>query len=92
MIGEAIVEFVGAIFGEFLVQTVLGGSLNVIGGVVRWACCSILCIIFNKKKFKFKEYIKGPDESTKWHDANHRFVNIMIAILLIFALVLIFTL
>ena len=53
-----------------------GYILNFIGGFVRWIFGSLYRAMTNKPKFKFREYIYGPDKSDDWFDVTgHRFNN-----------------
>jgi len=55
----------------------LGASIfNYIGAISRWIYGSIWCSIFKKKRFSFKEYLNGPNNSDDWFDmTGHVFVN-----------------
>ncbi|TDN97732.1 hypothetical protein [Sunxiuqinia elliptica] len=49
---------------------------NFIGAVVRWTYGTIWRTIAREKKFTFKEYLKGPNDSDDWFDfAGHESVN-----------------
>ena len=63
----------------------MGGYLfNFVGAVSRWICGTIWRTIANKKKFTFREYLKGPDNSDDWFDLNgHIFVNKVIGLIVI---------
>lgn len=53
-----------------------GEILNLIGAVVRWIYGTIWRTIAGKKKYTFKEYLRGPQGSDDWFDfAGHEFVN-----------------
>lgn len=53
-----------------------GEILNFIGAVVRWIYGTIWRTIAGKKKYTFKEYLRGPNDSNDWFDfAGHELVN-----------------
>jgi len=55
----------------------IGGFLfDFIGAIVRFLYGTIWRTIANKPKFKFSEYLNGPENSDDWFDiAGHSFVN-----------------
>jgi len=56
-----------------------GYILNFFGGFVRWIFGSLYRTLTNKPKFKFREYIDGPDNSDDWFDfAGHGLNNKLI--------------
>jgi hypothetical protein len=64
------------------------GILNLIGGTLRWIYGSIWRTVFHKKKFKYKEYLYGPESTDDWFDeTGHDFVNKIVALLAIVLLV-----
>ncbi|MBG6188463.1 hypothetical protein [Flavobacterium sp. CAN_S2] len=60
-------DFIEIITGRFL--------LNYIGGNIRFIYGTLWRTIFNKPKFTFKEYIKGPKKSNHYDDFGHQFNN-----------------
>lgn len=58
-------------------EIISGAALfNFIGPCVRWIYGTIWRTIANKKKFKFCEYLNGPENSDDWFDlTGHEFVN-----------------
>ena len=61
-------------------RLIIGSILNFIGGSIRWVYGTIWRTIFNKPKFKFREYIDGPDDS-KYFDMAHGFGNIFFEVI-----------
>ena len=55
----------------------IGGIIfDFIGAVVRWIFGTIWRTIAQKKKFTFREYLHGPDNSDDWFDnVGHSFNN-----------------
>ena len=55
----------------------IGGIIfDYVGAVVRWAYGSIWRTIANKPKYKFSEYVNGPEKSDDWFDmTGHNIVN-----------------
>lgn len=66
----------------------IGGYLfEFVGAVVRWMYGSIWRTIFNKPKYKFKEYLHGPANSKDWFDETaHGFNNRIIGLITIVGL------
>lgn len=57
-----------------------GPILNFIGAVVRWIYGTLWRTIAQKPKFKFREYLYGPENSDDWYDlTGHCFVNKIVA-------------
>ncbi|MBN1769215.1 MAG: hypothetical protein JW842_11965 [Prolixibacteraceae bacterium] len=55
--------------------------------VVRWIYGTIWRTIANKPKYKFTEYINGPENSDDWFDTiGHSFVNRVIGLIAIFSI------
>lgn len=54
-----------------------GGIIfNFIGALARWIYGTIWRTIANRKKFSFREYLNGPEDSDDWFDfTGHQFVN-----------------
>jgi len=63
----------------------IGGELfNFIGAVTRWVYGTIWRTIARKKKYTFKEYLRGPDNSDDWFDfAGHELVNRMVGLVVL---------
>ena len=60
----------------------IGGEiLNFVGGTIRWIYGSLWRTIFKKPKFKFKEYISGPNNPDYYDKFGHHFNNKIIAII-----------
>jgi hypothetical protein len=61
----------------------MGGIIfNFLGAVVRWLYGTIWRTIANKKKYTFKEYLSGPENSEDWFDiTGHTFVNRIIGLI-----------
>ena len=58
---------------------------NFIGAVVRWLYGTIWRTIANKRKYTFKEYLNGPEQSDDWFDmTGHTFVNRLIGAIALF--------
>lgn len=54
---------------------------NFIGAVVRWVYGMTWRTIAGKKKFTFKEYLRGPNNSDDWFEfGGHEFVNKIIGV------------
>jgi hypothetical protein len=51
--------------------------LNFIGGTTRYLFGNIWSNIFNRKKFKYTEYLNGPENPTLHDQIGHRFNNIV---------------
>ncbi len=57
---------------------------NFVGGVTRWIYGSIWRTIANKPKYKFREYIWGPEDSDDIEDGcGHRFVNAIVGAIIL---------
>ncbi len=57
---------------------------NFIGGTLRWIYGSVWRTIFNKPKFKYKEYVFGQEKSKNYFDVHgHNFNNMIITIIFI---------
>jgi len=70
-------------------KSVLGELFNFIGAVVRWIYGSIWRTIFQKPKFTFVEYLRGPKQSDDWFDqTGHTFVNRIIGFITLMLLIL----
>ena len=64
--------------------------LNVLGATVRWIYGSVWRTIFRKKKFTYKEYLYGPENSEDWFDQKgHTFVNIVIGMIFLMLIIMI---
>ena len=63
----------------------IGGLLfDYVGAVVRWIYGTIWRTIANKPKYKFREYVHGPENSDDWFDmTGHNFVNRVIGFITI---------
>lgn len=63
----------------------VGGIIfNFIGALVRWIYGTISRNITNKPKYKFREYLYGPENSKDWYDmTGHGFVNRVIGMITI---------
>jgi hypothetical protein len=62
---------------------------NFIGAVVRWSYGTIWRTIANKRKYKFKAYLNGPENSDNWFDlTSHTFVNRLIGAITLFLICL----
>ena len=63
----------------------IGGNIfNFLGAIVRWIYGTIWRTLANKKKYSFREYLLGPDNSEDWFDfTGHGFVNKMIGVIVI---------
>ena len=56
-----------------------GYIFEFVGAVLRWVFGSIIRIVFNRKRFRFREYLYGPEDSDEWFDTvGHEFVNRLI--------------
>jgi len=59
----------------------VGYILNFFGGFVRWIFGYLYRTLANKPKFKFREYIYGPENSDDWFDlAGHGLNNRVIGL------------
>jgi hypothetical protein len=55
---------------------------NFIGACIRWTYASIWRTLMNKKKFKFSEYLNGPENTDDWFDlTGHQLINRIIGII-----------
>jgi len=89
MVGEAIVEFIVEIVVRVVVEIIWHIVLNFIGGCIRWIYGTTWRTIANRPKFKFNEYINGPDNSNDWFDEKgHNFVNSLIGLIFVILLIL----
>ena len=63
----------------------IGGIIfDYVGAVVRWIYGTTWRTIANKPKYKFSEYINGPENSDDWFDVTgHSFVNRVIGLITI---------
>jgi hypothetical protein len=63
----------------------MGSNLfSFVGAFCRWIYGTIWRTIANKKKFTFREYLNGPDNSDNWFDlTGHVFVNKVIGLIVI---------
>jgi hypothetical protein len=63
----------------------MGGHLfNFVGAVTRWIYGTIWRSIAKKKKYTFREYLYGPDNSDDWLDlTGHVLVNKVIGLIMI---------
>ena len=70
----------------------LGGFIfDFVGAVVRWIYGTIWRTLFRRKKYSFKEYLNGPNNSDDWFDqTGHSFVNRIVGAVFIVLLVIIF--
>lgn len=60
--------------------------LSFIGAVIRWVYGTVWRTVANKKKYKFLEYLYGPEDSDDWFDeTGHDFVNRVVALIVIVA-------
>lgn len=68
----------------------MGGSkfvrafFNFIGAGARWIWGSIWRTLLNKRKYKWKEYLYGPDNPDYFDEMGHGFNNVLIGILVLF--------
>lgn len=64
----------------------IGASIfKYFGATVRWIYGTIWRTIANKPRFKFSEYLNGPENSEDWFDmTGHNFVNVLIGMIAIF--------
>ena len=61
---------------------ILGIVLDYFGAIIRWLYGTIWRTIANKPKFKFSEYINGPENSDDWFDfAGHSIINRVIGMI-----------
>ena len=65
--------------GEIIGESIAYLILNFVGGTLRWIYSSIWRTLFNKPKFKYSEYLKGPEESD-YYDSVHGCFNIIIGL------------
>ncbi len=71
-------------FGSIVIELVL----NFIGATIRWIYGSIWRTIFNKSKFKFKDYLNGPEENSNYYDDfGHNYNNILIGVIFIVGII-----
>jgi hypothetical protein len=63
----------------------MGGNLfNFVGAFSRWIYGTIWRTIAGRRKFTFKEYLNGPDNSDDWFDlTGHVLVNKVIGLIVI---------
>jgi len=63
----------------------IGGIIfDYVGAVVRWIYGTTWRTIANKPKYRFSEYVNGPENSDDWFDmAGHSFVNRIIGMVTI---------
>ena len=73
-------DFIEIITGRFL--------LNYIGGTIRFIYGTLWRTIFDKPKFTFKEYIKGPKKSIHYDDFGHQFNNRIIGVIFLGIIIL----
>jgi hypothetical protein len=71
---------------------VYGGIItNFIGAVIRWIYGTIWRTVAGKHKYKFREYLNGPENSDDFFDNGHEIINSaigVIALLLLCALLI----
>lgn len=61
-----------------------GLMFGFVGAVCRWIYGSIWRTIAKKKKFTFREYINGPDNSDDWFDlTGHGLVNRIVGMIIL---------
>jgi hypothetical protein len=67
----------------------LGGVFfDLIGASVRWIYGTTWRTIANRQKFKFSEYLNGPENSNDWFDrTGHSFVNRVIGVITIILII-----
>ncbi|WP_148869322.1 hypothetical protein [Tenacibaculum adriaticum] len=71
---------------DFFLFVIFEAILNFVGGTIRWFYGSIWRTIFNKPKFKYSEYLFGPEKnSTHYDEFAHHFNNKIIGGVFIFA-------
>lgn len=59
-----------------------GVIFNFIGACVRWLYGTLWRTITNKKKYKFHEYLRGPDNSDDFFDNyGHEFINRIVGLI-----------
>ena len=64
-----------------------GVIFNFIGASVRWLYGTIWRTIRNKKKYKFHEYLRGPDSSEDFFDNfGHQFVNRIVGFIVLMSI------
>lgn len=63
----------------------IGGIIfDYVGAVVRWIYGTVWRTIANRPKYKFSEYLNGPENSDDWFDmTGHNFVNRVIGMITI---------
>jgi len=67
-----------------------GFILGYLGGLVRWIFGTVWRTIARKERFKFIEYMNGPEKSEDWFDqTGHQFVNRIVGMMTIVAIVII---
>ncbi|MGE5447282.1 MAG: hypothetical protein ACM3PR_02895 [Bacteroidales bacterium] len=67
---------------------ICGEIFNFIGAVIRCIYGTIWRTIAGKKKYTFKEYLRGPQDSDDWFDVTgHELVNRIIGIGFLFLIV-----
>lgn len=71
----------------------LGGHIfrwffNLVGGTSRWVWGTIWRTLFKKKKFKYSEYINGPDNPDYYDNMGHRLNNILIGLIVFFVIII----
>jgi len=68
----------------------MGGIFfDYIGAIIRWIYGTIWRTIANKSKFKFSEYVNGPENSDDWFDATgHSTVNRFVGMITIVVIVI----
>jgi hypothetical protein len=70
---------------EFFGLGLLWVICNYIGGTLRWIYGSIWRTLFKKPKFKYHNYVFGPENSKNHFDIHgHHFNNMIITIIFVF--------
>lgn len=70
--------------GDFFGPALFYLFCNYFGGTLRWMYGSVWRTIFNKPRFKYKEYIVGPEKSKNHFDIHgHHFNNAFITVIFI---------
>tara|TARA_B100000949_G_C14237245_1_gene431754 strand:- start:314 stop:556 length:243 start_codon:yes stop_codon:yes gene_type:complete len=71
-------------FGSRFVRAIF----NFIGAGARWIWGSIWRTLFNKPKYKWREYLYGPDNPDYFDEMGHRLNNGLIGILVLFLIII----
>ena len=67
----------------------VGDIINFIGACTRYVYGYTWRSLANKKKFTFKDYLYGLQDSDDWFDmTGHRFINIMVGLITIVGIIM----